>query len=259
MSRSGLLIVSILCLSIPLNVGSAQGWYVAPFIGYRLGAGTQAVGENSTTSGTSTSYEGVYGSLGEGFGFGASVGYLGSSSLGVELGLAYWLGNSFETTSSYYGSTETDKVSGTGFMATPSIVVAVDLHSVKPYARLGLVFGIMKVTAEMSMTYNGQTTSRTAEETGGLGFGYAGGFGIIVPLGGSVDFFTEAALFAVTYSPGQAELTKYTVNGADQLASVTNKVVTYKDSYNSTEQNTSLAVRRPFSNIGINAGIRINL
>ena len=259
MSRTSILKTAILCLILPLNVGSAQGWYVAPRIGYRLGAGTQSFGESSTTSGSTTSYEGVYGSLGEGFGFGASIGYMGGPNLGAELGLAYWLGNTFEMTSSYLGQTQSAKVSGTGFMATPSIVLAVDLNSVKPYARFGLVFGIMKVTQEMSSAFGSQSSDRTVEETGGIGFGYSGAFGFVVPLGSSVGFFAEAALFSVTYSPGQAELTKYTVNGADQLASVTTKVYEYKDSYSSSDQHSALALRIPFSSIGINAGIRINL
>jgi len=117
----------------------------------------------------------------------------------------------------------------------------------------------MKVTEDMNYEEDGQDYDQTTEQSGGLAFGYAGAFGIVVPSGGAVDFFAEVGLYSVTYSPSQAEITRYTVNGVDQLSSINPKVVEYKSSVGSSDQNTETSVRRPFSSVGINAGVRINL
>jgi hypothetical protein len=83
--------------------------------------------------------------------------------------------------------------------------------------------------------------------------------GILVPASPKVDFFAEAVLHSVTYSPGKYEITKYNINGVDQLASLTHKEVDYKESFSSSEQYVTIAVRRPFSSIGMAVGVRINL
>lgn len=259
MSRTNILIAAVLCLVLGASVGLAQGWYLSANAGYGLGAGTQALGENYTSTGTTSTSEGVYGSFGEGFKFGASAGYMASSNLGADIGFSYLLGNSFEQSDKSQGATSTAKASGSGFLIVPSIVVSADMNSIKPYAKLGLVIGFMKVTEELNDSFSGQTYDRTIEETGNLAFGYAGAFGIVVPSGGTVDFFAEVGVYSITYSPGQAEITKATANGVDQLSTLTQKVMEYKDSIASTDQNSGLSVRRAFSSLGINAGVRINL
>jgi len=240
------------------NVGLAQGWYLSANVGYGFGAGTQTIGYNTTNSGTTSSSEGVYGSFGEGFKFGASAGYMATRNLGTDLGFSYWLGKTFDMTDNSTGVLTT-KASGSGFVAVPSIVLSADMNTIDPYARLGLVFAIVKVTQEMNYSYTGQTYDKTVEESGNLAFGFAGAFGILVPSSGTVGFFAEVTLCSVTYSPSQTETTKYTVNGVDQLSTITPKVVEYKSSNSSSDQNTALSVRRPFSFLGINAGVRINL
>jgi hypothetical protein len=144
-------------------------------------------------------------------------------------------------------------------VAVPSIVLSANSGTINPYARLGLALGILKVKEESKMVSSNTPSEWTREETGNLAFGYVGALGVVIPTGGTVAFFAEAVLNSVTYSPSRVELTKSTVNGVDILPSVDPKGADYKESLTNTEEGVTLAVRRPFSSIGIVVGARINL
>lgn len=259
MSRTSLFSTEILCVIFAATVGSAQGLFFTAGAGYGLGAGTQTIGGNLSSTGTEAFYEGVYGSFGEGFKFGASAGYMFNRNIGAELGFSYWLGRTLEFTIRSTGSTTTFQVSGSGFVAVPSIVIASGMETINPYARFGVVVGILSTKEEARSVQSGQNAEYTQEESGSLAFGYAGAVGIVVPSGGAVDFFAEVSLYSVTYSPHQEEVTRLTVNGADQLGSLTQRVIEFKESLTSGDPLAQLAVRRPFSAIGFAVGARINL
>jgi hypothetical protein len=259
MSRMKVLTVVIFCTILGASIGLAQGLYLTANAGYSLGAGTQTLGTNYSSIVTPASNEGVYGSFGEGFKFGASAGYMFSKNLGAELGLWYWLGNTFEMQNKQTTFSMTSKLSGSGFVAIPSIVLSANMETINPYARLGLVFGILKRDSETKYQSASQTVEYAEEETGNLAFGYAGALGFLVPAGSTVGFFIEADIHSVTYSPDQIKYTKYTVDGVDRLSSVDPKVYKYKESYPSGQGTVWMAVRRPFSSVGMVVGVRINL
>jgi hypothetical protein len=251
--------MAILCSILGASMGSAQGLYVTANAGYGLTAGTQVIDVNYNNTGSTGTYDVVFGSFGEGFKFGASAGYMFNQNLGLELGLSYWLGKSFDASlhSSLFNTTESRR--GLGFVATPSIVVTTAMKLINPYARIGVVLGIMEIRAEYRYEGPGPTYAETFEENGGFAFGYAGALGIAIPTGGAVDFFLEAGFQAFTFSPSQSEITAYTVNGINQLESLPRKVTEFKEKFADGESNAVPAVRRPFSSIGMVVGARINL
>ncbi len=251
--------IALVCLALAANVAVAQEFYVTVNGGYGLGAGTQMLGTNITSSGTTTSYEGVYGSYGEGVKFGISGGYLFSNHFGAELGLSYWLGRTIESTFKTSTSTTTYGWTGSGFVAVPSLVFLSNLKPVNPYGKFGLVLGLLKTKEEVNGRDPANSMEATVEETGGLAIGFAGAVGVIVPTGGAVDFFAEVVLHSLTYSPGKEEIKTYTVNGQDRLSTLTSTSADYKESYLSTDTNVLAAVRRPFSSIGFSVGARVTL
>jgi hypothetical protein len=259
MSRTNVLLVLALCLTLGTTTGLAQGFYVDVNAGYGFGAGTQQMGYNYTSTGPASSYEGVYGSLGEGLKFGASAGYMFDENFGAELGLSYWLGKSLEYTYKTTTTMQTSKWSSWGIVAVPSVVISANLKPVKPYARFGLVLGLLNPKNELNRIETGNNMEAVTEDRGGIALGFAGALGIVVPAGPTVDFFAEAVLDAVNYSPSKYEISKYNINGVDQLPSLSHKEIEYKESFSSNEQNVTLAVRRPFSSIGLAVGVRINL
>lgn len=259
MSGMKVLTVVILCTILGASIGLGQGLYLTANAGYGFGAGTQYIGPSMDNTKTPATTEGVFGSYGEGFKFGASAGYMFSKNLGAELGLSYWLGNTFELQYKSTAGLGTAKWSGSGFVAVPSIVLSANMEAINPYARIGLVLGILEVDYEYNAQSSGQTQEIAQEATGNLAFGYAGAFGVLIPAGSSVGFFVEADIHSVTYSPSQAEYTKYTMNGIDQLPSLPHKVYKYKESYTSADEAVYMAARRPFSSIGVVVGVRIDL
>lgn len=260
MSRMKVLTVVIFCTIIGASIGLAQGLYLTANAGYGFGAGTQNFGQSETVRGVNdATREGVYGSLGEGFKFGASAGYMFNKNLGAELGFSYWFGKSIEIEDKLPGWMDLVKLAGSGFVAIPSIVVSADMNMINPYARLGLVIGFLKVKEDRRIEET-TTYEYRWEETGNLAFGYAGALGIVVPVGGMVGFFAEIALHSVTYSPSQIEITKLTENGVDRLSTQQNRVTKYKESFTlPTTENTLMAVRRPFGSIGMAIGVKIDL
>lgn len=259
MSLSRVFLAAILWLLFGVTVGLGQGVYVTANGGYSFGAGTQYFGVSIDFTKTPVPEEGVHGSYGEGFKFGASVGYMFNRNLGAELGFAYWMGNTLETQSKFTTAVNIQNWSGSGFVALPSIVLSANMEPVNPYTRIGLVVGILKV----KRGYRAESTSHpqdiVQEETGNLAFGYAGAVGLLIPAGSNLSFFVEAGIHSVTYSPGQSEYTKYMDNGVDILPSLPHKVYEFKEDFNGDEEGIYMAARRPFSSIGFAGGVRINL
>lgn len=259
MSRAGILTLMLIMLLGTTTVLS-QGMFFTLNGGYGLGAGTQSIGTNTTFTGTGASYEGVYGSFGEGLKLGASAGYMFTDHFGAELGFSYWFGKSIS-----YGSKgpSSDFNSVTwkswGIVAVPSIVLSAGMKAINPYARVGLVLGLLRPTEEISQREGPDTMEGKLEESGGIALGYTGALGISIPAGGSVDIFAEAVLHSVTYSPSRYEVTKYVVNLQDRLPSLQAKTVEYKETISGTDKYVIPAVRRPFSSIGFAVGARVTL
>ncbi len=259
MSRTEVLLTAFLCLTLGASTGLAQGLYVTANAGYSLGAGTQYFGQNSDLTKTPIREEGVYGSLGEGLKFGASVGFMFTGNLGAELGFAYWPGKTTKIESKFATGTGVRKWSGSGFVAAPSIVLSANMEPINPYARIGLVLGILEVENRYEAQSTSQAQDIIQEESGKLAVGYAGAVGFLVPAGSTVGFFVEAVIHTVTFSPSQSEFTRYMDNGLDRLPLIQPKVYDFKESITSADENVYMATRRPFSSIGFAAGVRINL
>jgi hypothetical protein len=252
--------IALFSLLLAANLAVAQEFFVTMNGAYGLGAGTQLVGTSYSPSGTASSVEGVYGSLGEGFKFGVSGGYLFTNHFGAELGLSYWLGKSIDYTYKSSTSTQSSAISGKGFVAVPSLIFLSNLKPVNPYGKFGLVIGLVRSKLDQSVEDPTTDAEITVEDQGGVAIGFAGALGVIVPTGGPVDFFAEVVLHSLTYSPSKYEITKYTVNGQDRLPTLTNKTVDYKESFlTNSPTPVTLSVRRPFSSIGFSLGARMTL
>lgn len=250
---------SMILLFLGTTAVLSQGMFVTVNGGYGLGAETQSIGTNITLTATSGSLEGVYGSYGEGLKAGASAGYMFTENFGVELGFSYWFPKSIEWGLRYTLSTSTVKTTASGFVAVPSVVISAGTNALNPYARVGLVLGIPSLKEEIRVLEPGDNWEFNREMKGGLALGYSGALGINIPAGGGVDFFAEAVLYSLTYSPSSYEVTRYIVNGVDRLPSLQGKTVDYRETVSSTDQNAATAVRIPLSTIGFAVGARIKL
>ena len=256
MSRILLFLSLAFCFVLASNSGFAQGTYITAHFGYGFGSGTQRIAATQNES----SMEGIYGSFGEGPKSGASAGHMFSTNIGMELGLSYWPGKTFEWSTTDGPSRTSESAYGSGFVITPAVVISSGMQTVTPYARVGLVLGLLKVTDETTSSETNQPTQEyTFEETGGLAVGYSGAIGVVISTSGTVDFFAEVDLQSVTHSPSTIELTRYTVGGVDELYMVQNTTYNTEESIPIDSRNSVLAMRNPFSSIGITVGMRIDL
>jgi hypothetical protein len=263
MARTGVITAAVLCIALAANIGLAQGFYVTANAAYGLPAATQSLGYNSSVSTNGTiNQDGVYESYGRGVKFGASAGYMFTENIGAELGVSYWLGRRAEIGTSWPGGTDNTSLQGAGFIIVPSVVVSASKSAITPYARLGLVLGILGVK-EDRLIRTDATTDLSWEMTGNLAIGYAGALGINVPAGGKVSFFAEVAVHSLSYSPGQIEQTRSVFNGVDQLTTDQDLVTHYQEHLTLTpggpDQHSAMATRLPFSSIGFAVGARIDL
>ncbi len=259
MSRMNILTVMVLLL-IGATAALSQGMYLRFHGGYGLGAGTQAIGDNDTYTGTTLTTEGVYGSFGEGLKLGASAGYMFTDHFGAELGFSYWSGKSItyetKTTSSDFSSITWRSW---GIVAVPSAVLSAGMKTINPYARVGLVLGVLRPREEVSQRSGANTLEAEVQESGGIALGYTGALGISLSAGNGVDIFAETVLNSVTYSPSKYEITKYIIDLQDRLPSLQDKTREYKETISANDTNVLPAVRRPFSSIGFAVGVRMAL
>jgi hypothetical protein len=222
-------------------------------------------------------------SLGLGGGLNANLafGYMLSDYIGIELGVNQFIGLSkkinYSSSNSYGDYTMEAKVSGMMLQVVPAIVITPGLEKINPYARLGMIIGVLPSIIEKTNstdTYIGEqlkaTTTTTIDKiklSGGIAAGFTAAGGVAFNLGEKLDFFTELVFNGITYAPSKGKYKEWTVDGVDVLASATTKQKewTYEKKYNESEvipngnpdKQPKMSIN--FSNVELNIGIKLKL
>jgi hypothetical protein len=276
----------VFAMSLFANNLSAQGVFVKINAGYGFGLGMQSWKTNTTKNTTSTTMEytstteNINLSLGKGLNFGATFGAMFSKNVGGELGLNYLIGakttcQSIESQTAIllipaFTTTDEQSISASMFRINPSIIVASGSKEIEPYAKLGLVIGIGSVTLERisTTTLNSDKTEISEKYNGGIALGVSSALGINFNLNDNMALFGELNMINMSYAPTKSVYTKYSVDGIDQLPTMTikDKETEYVDSYthDSTAASTpdsqpdkKLKTKNPFGSLGINLGLKI--
>lgn len=261
----------------------AQGLYINAGAGYGFPAAPYQMAENyssnSNTTGNTSDYEIVKGSgsFGKGLQAGAIIGYMFNPNVGAELGISYLFGGKIESKddyhSEYYSSTNEATLSAKMLRFTPALKITVGNGNVKPYMRTGLVIGAAgKIKRVYKSTSTGDFDTEKEEGemelTGGISLGFAGALGADFKLSESIGIFAEMGIITQSWAPKKGEITKYNVNGLDQLDDMTtyDKEIEFVDSYTYNSETVdedspdqTLKMYFPFSSIGVNAGIKITI
>ncbi|MEZ5084556.1 MAG: outer membrane beta-barrel protein [Bacteroidales bacterium] len=249
----------------------AQGAYVNVNVGYALcmGATTFEDFYNYTGGENSATIEQVYLSLGKGFNFGGTIGYMFNDNVGAELGLSYLMGGKTEAKDQYTDGSDTYTLSSNMFRFIPSIVVRAGDESVTPYAKFGAVIGTGSVMFEYEENYDGDVGMMKTKMNGGIAFGINGALGVLFELGDNLDFFAEINAISMSYAPTKGEVTEATYNGTDLLPNFTTYeretefvkeyTYNYETPPSDTEPSQELKHALPFGSFGINVGVAIDL
>jgi|GEM_PF-6273108 hypothetical protein len=241
--------------------------------GYGFGMNGNLLGENKSFTTISSTTTGVYGSwaAGENFYLRPTFGICPVLSAGVELGYTYGKNYSWTTSNSNATSQSSLSYSGryTNINATPLVVIyPYENYHIKPFLKLGVQFNLSNsIKAEwnqvQSFDSSTTTTNQAGTYKGTFSAGFVAGLGIDYKLGNNWALTGELNFSNTQFTPKTWTLTKYVVNGMDQLNSldVYQKQTDYLKSLSggsTTNPNApaqALRYSAPASYLGIRLGI----
>lgn len=249
--------------------------YIKVNAGYGFSMGDHGILSNyeATNNGPNTTYryESVKLSFGKGVNFGGAIGLMFGENIGAELGLNYLVGGKTKTTDTY-GNSPDPSVSKTTISANmlrimPTLILSAGKSGVNPYAKFGLVIGTGKIVGEtVDDGAFGQYISGY-EYSGGVALGFNSAFGVDFSLNDKMNFFAELSYIGMSYAPTKGELVKSSLNGEDDLStmSTNERKIEFVDEYtevagapDSGVPDKQLRQSYPFSSIGFNLGVKFS-
>ena len=163
----------------------------------------------------------------------------------------------------------------------PAILITPGLEKMNPYARLGMIVGILpSITEKYDETSTGSSggvkatstdvTATKAKISGGVALGFTAAAGVDYSLSSKLVVYAEMIFNGITYAPTKGKYKTYTVNGQDALAlpsSVTGirSEWTFEKEYDANAPiPAGSAGKQPkvsanFSNVELNIGIKLKL
>jgi opacity protein-like surface antigen len=273
--------VLVLAVCMMAGIANAQKTYIRLGVGGGIGL-KQYEGESwADETNTSNSDNFVIKSAGMGGGLNVNLafGYMLSDYVGIELGVNEFIGLNKKVHSTYTSSsadyTYDAKMSGMMLQIVPAIVITPGLKKTNPYARMGMIVGILpSITQSYSATTNtngGFKATSTSESklkiSGGVALGFTAAAGVSMNLSEKLSFFGELVFNGITYAPSKGEVTEWTVDGVDQLpdATTNEKEWTYEKEYDADEEipdgspDKLPKTSSNFSNVELNIGIILKL
>jgi hypothetical protein len=208
-----------------------------------------------------------------------ALGYTINKNIGVEMIATSTLaGRKYEYTSvdlfSSGGTTYTEKAvitsHGNTLLLQPSVVVQTGGAKTNIYARMGIIVPIMNLLVNdvnYNESVNNNVEKTTEEYSMYFSLGASGAMGASINLTHDLRLYTELCMVSYTPYLAKGTRTEYTRNGVNYLSYLslsdreiefekTGKLVASQDPDKPTISRTQSI---PFSNIGINAGVVIQL
>ncbi len=259
--------------------------------------GIHNINENNTVSNP----EEAPFSFGEGINAGVAIGYLFNDKFGAELAVNYLAGSKTTTKQEYtikstYRNFDQD-ISAKMIQISPLIVMKGKSRDFTPYAKAGAIIGLMpKITYNekgyvevapiievgpvlnpvgpavnpvgpvlnpVEPVLNNVSNYESSQEASGkFSIGIVGIAGVDYAIKRNMSLFTEIRAVGLNYSPEKATLTKYQIDGVDQLATLNtfNKETEFTDNSTSSKDLTQPRqvekIKLPFSSIGLNFGFK---
>ncbi len=204
---------------------------------------------------------------GRGFDIDVGAGYMFTRNIGAELDIKDFFGLPIkETINNYYGEgggqITTERYTGMLFQVIPSFVLDLGFDKIDPYARFGLIIGAYpQINYKKTETQGNDTYDYVGKYMGNVPLGYSAAAGVKLNLNDHFSLFGEFDCNGLNYSPKKYKLTKYTVNGVDELSTLTTsqKEIDFVKSYDAMQTSTDSPSKQlkqsfPFSNFEINIG-----
>lgn len=270
------LLLSLLLVAGCFGVASAQGLFIRVGGGYNMGIDQALIGQNETTTASTSSAtvkrENVYGSYGQGINLGLRVGYMFTENIGADLGLNYILGAKHtitdKSTTSISTSEDTHETWANTFLINPCVVLSTSQEKmISAYTRFGIAIGMPSVTTTMKSTATSPVGNSTREgemeASMAVGLGFTGAVGVDIHFGDMFGVYGELNLLSMSSKINSLEITKSTRDGKDVLNDIPadQRKINYVDEIETKTDETPKDQLRtgsnPFSALGINVGLKI--
>ena len=275
--------IYLLVFAVCMMAGTLTAQKIYVRVGIGGGVGLKQFANNlwSDETQTSTSDNFVIKSIGLGGGFNVNpaFGYNVTDHVGIELGVNEFIGLPKKTHSSNENganqSTTDNKISGMMLQIVPAIVITPGLDKINPYARLGMIVGILpSIVIHNDNTNTSSPTTRTTTVTetkiklsGGVAVGFTAAGGVMYNLSDNFLLFGELVYNGITYAPSKGVYKKFTKDGIDQLPDMTtnDKETTFVKKYDADENipddspSKTGKISFNFSDVLLNVGIKIKL
>ena len=206
---------------------------------------------------------------GRGFNVNVGASYMFTKHIGVDLGLKDFFGlpikqtiNNFQGEEASFHS-ESYRYSGMILQVIPSVVLDLGLDKIDPYARFGMSIGAFpQVMLKKTEVYGGNTYEYVGKYMGNVPLGFSAALGVTYNLNEKFSLYGEFDCNGINYSPKKYKLTKYSVNGVDELSTLPLRqteidfVKSFDASQSTSNDSPSKQLRQtfPFSNFEINIG-----
>jgi len=254
---------------------SAQHFYT------RIGIGGSAGTSNSLDMLYKYTYDGVSQTvriqpvdLGSGFNGCVAFGFLPSKYVGFELAISKVLGfpNFGDSIVSMPGGTSaTAKIKVNVLSVIPSVVITAGLERVNPYARFGLIVGVLPIMyhyfdADQPSVNPPNEINALQTYYGGVALGFNVTGGINFHISKLISMFAELNFIGMNFSPTKSEIIKYNINGVDQLPTMNTKQketdyvtkLTVGEQIPDTSPNKRLRKTYPLNSVGASFGVMFN-
>lgn len=270
MKTKAILILILIALSF---CAQAQSFYVrgglggaictAPHMEYQF--------SDKDNNGYQETTEAKRAGLGDGLPIFAAAGYYFGNNFGVELGVNYFYGLPNKIVNTRAGLTTTSKTSGSMLGLLPAFIMKFDLGKCKPYARLGLMIGVLNNAKNIIKTSGSSDTLARVDATikyyGGIAIGAQAAMGIEYPLGKLLSLFGEVNLNGISWAPEKGKFTQYSVNGVDELGNMPEigkswnyeEKIDLGDPFSLDQPGKRESINYSFANVGLIVGVKINI
>jgi hypothetical protein len=252
----------------------ADIFYVKGALGVSFGLDPAILNQTTAILGESTSTivtDAIRARLGSGIPFEAAAGFKFSKHFAVEMGIDYNLGFSTKVNNVLNGDNTKITVKAATLSVIPSLVAQFQTGPVIPYVRVGPEVAVMNTynTLTVGLVSNFKATStgeKNTKDYGRIALGIKAAAGVEFPLSKLISVFGEIQARAISFSPKHGKVTKYTVDGMDQLSTLSIKqakwdyvkTVNYPDLISSDQANQFLRVSHAVSNVGLVVGVKVN-
>ncbi len=212
--------------------------------------------------------------LGTGIPITAAAGYSVSDNFSFEMAVNYFRSFARKTKSNYYEYTSDCKKKGNMLSLIPAVVLGgIHIDKFSPYARLGLIVGIINsVTRTYKYEYAStmrdfaMKTEYKYKDYGGVSIGVQAAAGGKFTFTDMFSMFAEIQVNGVSFAPKHGKITEYKEDGVDKLDDMKTKQKEW-DYIKDFDQNESIPdddpdkkkkVNHPFGNVGLVIGVAIN-